>query len=83
MYPKRWGIETAYRIKKEDYLPKTTSKDFRVRLFYFLYTVLMYNLWFLADILVWLELYNEIGKYRIVKSKFFRAIFKMTISDPG
>jgi putative transposase len=83
MYPKRWGIETAYRIKKEDYLPKTTSKDFRVRLFYFLYTVLMYNLWFLADILVWLELHNEIGKYRIVKSKFFRAIFKMTISDPG
>jgi hypothetical protein len=83
LYPKRWGIETAFRIKKEDYLPKTTSKDPKVRLFYFLYAVFMYNSWFLADILTWLEIHKKVGNYRILKSKFFRCVFKKILSDPG
>ena len=43
----------------------------------------MYNLWFLADVLVWIKMCDMVGTRRVVKSKFFREIFKMTFSDPG
>jgi putative transposase len=45
LYSKRWGIETSYRVKKHSYRPKTTSKNYIIRLFYFLFSVLLYNMW--------------------------------------
>ena len=44
LYSKRWGIETSYRVKKHSLRAKTTSKNYYVRLFYILFSVLMYNL---------------------------------------
>lgn len=81
LYSKRWGIETSYRVKKHSYRPKTTSKNYIIRLFYFLFSVLLYNLWILADLLIWLHLHGFIGKDHLVTSKLFGSIF-MTI-DPG
>jgi hypothetical protein len=49
-YSKRWGIETTYRVTKQDFLAKTTSKNPIVRLFYMLLAVCLYNLWQLANI---------------------------------
>lgn len=40
----RWGIETSYRVGK-GFRPKTTSKDLSVRLFFFIFSMLMYNVW--------------------------------------
>jgi len=37
LYRKRWGIETSYRVKK-DLRAKTTSKNYKIRLMYFLYS---------------------------------------------
>lgn len=51
LYGRRWGVETSYRVKKHSYLPKTTSKNYLIRLFYFMFSALLYNLWILADIL--------------------------------
>lgn len=51
LYGKRWGIETSYRVVK-DFAPKTTSKKYIVRLFYFLFSVCFYNIWVLANILL-------------------------------
>lgn len=51
LYSKRWGIETSYRVKKE-FRPKTTSKNYIIRLFYFLYSVCLYNLWQLVNIAI-------------------------------
>lgn len=51
LYSKRWGIETSYRVKK-DFRPKTTSKNYIIRLFYFLYSVCLYNLWQLVNIAI-------------------------------
>ncbi|MEM3098821.1 MAG: hypothetical protein QXU32_08915, partial [Nitrososphaerales archaeon] len=45
----RWGIETSYRLI-EQFMPKTTSKRYEVRLFYFLFAVWMYNLWIMFNI---------------------------------
>jgi putative transposase len=80
-YDKRWGIETSYRVKKHSFRAKTTSKNYHIRLFYFLFSVLMYNLWILADMLVWFYLYSFIGEDHKVASKYFGTIF-ISI-DPG
>jgi len=71
LYGKRWGVETSYRIKKHSYLPKTTSKNYLIRLFHFMFSVLLYNLWILADILIWLALFGLVRADHLVTSKLF------------
>lgn len=44
LYAKRWGIETAFREMK-NFRPKTTSKNYVIRWFYFLFSMCLYNLW--------------------------------------
>jgi len=81
LYGKRWGIETSYRVKKHSYLPKTTSKNYYIRLFYFMFSVLLYNLWILADVLLWLALYGKVEEDHLITSKLFGTML-YTI-DPG
>lgn len=81
LYGKRWGIETSYRVKKHSYLPKTTSKNYLIRLFYFMFSVLLYNLWILADILIWLALFGIIKEDHLVTSKYFGTVLYTV--DPG
>lgn len=50
-YRRRWGIETSYR-KVGEFLPRTSSPTFSVRLFYFLFAVALYNLWVLVNLLL-------------------------------
>lgn len=50
-FRRRWGIETSYR-QIGDFLPRTSSPTFSVRLFYFLFAVALYNLWMLANVLL-------------------------------
>lgn len=51
-YRDRWTIENEYKSIKEHFLPRTTSSDYRVRLFYFVAAVLMYNVWRLTNLLL-------------------------------
>jgi hypothetical protein len=44
LYKRRWGIETSYR-KIREFLPKTTSRSWVVRVFNFLLACLIYNAW--------------------------------------
>jgi IS4 transposase len=44
MYKRRWGIETSYR-KVREFLPKTTSRSWLVRIFNFIFARLIYNVW--------------------------------------
>jgi putative transposase len=81
LYGKRWGIETSYKVKKHSFLPKTTSKNYLIRIFYFLFSVLLYNLWLLADILIWLAVFGEVKQDHLITSKYFGTIL-YTI-DPG
>jgi len=81
LYSKRWGIETSYRVKKHSFRAKTTSKNYLIRLFYFLFSVLMYNLWILADVLIWLHLFGKVGEKHLLTSKYFGSVL-MAI-DPG
>jgi hypothetical protein len=48
LYNQRWGIETGYRMYNQ-FLMKTTSRNYTIRLFYFLFACLMYNAWVLYN----------------------------------
>lgn len=50
-FRRRWGIETSYR-KVTEFLPKTASPTFSVRLFYFSVASVLYNLWVLANLFI-------------------------------
>lgn len=47
-YRRRRGIETSYRVLRE-FLPKSRSRRFSVRLFYFLFAITLYNVWVLVN----------------------------------
>jgi hypothetical protein len=44
LFKTRWGIETSYRVSNQ-FLIKTTSRNYIVRLFYYLFACLVYNAW--------------------------------------
>ena len=84
IYSKRWGIETSYRVKK-DFRPKTTSKNYVIRLFYFLFSVCLYNLWELVNVI--LALVKQIDpKTPVIAAKLFGTIlfrvFGLSGADP-
>jgi len=72
LYSKRWGIETSYRVKK-DFRPKTTSKNYVIRLFYFMFSVCLYNLWELVNVV--LALVDRIDlEIPVIAAKLFGTI---------
>lgn len=77
-YDKRWGIETSYRVKKYSFRPKTTSKNYFIRFFYFMFSVLMYNLWILLDIILCILIFRMKQARHIITSKLFATIFWIT-----
>jgi hypothetical protein len=50
-YSRQWGIENSHKTIK-DFLAWTTSKKFSVRLFYFGFAVLLYDVWLLVDLII-------------------------------
>ncbi len=74
-YRKRWGIETSYRVKKEAFRPKTTSKNYAIRLFFFLFSVCLYNLWILINIVLGVVLYRRKPEKPLVTAKKFGNLF--------
>ena len=74
-YRKRWCIETCYRVKKEAFRPKTTSKNYAIRLFFFLFSVCFYNLWILVNIVLGLVLYRGKPEKPLVTAKMFGNLF--------
>ncbi|MFH0751973.1 MAG: hypothetical protein V1914_00045 [archaeon] len=71
VYGKRWGIETGYRLKAQDFKPRTTAKNYTLRLFYFLFTAMLYNLWVLTNICVGVQLYGRVPEKPLITAKRF------------
>ncbi len=85
-YSKRWYIETSYRNLEHDFKPRTTSKNYCIRLFYFLFSVCLYNLWVLTNICVSLNVYNRVPTKPIITAKLFCLILhrvQVEYVDPG
>jgi putative transposase len=75
LYGRRWGIETSYRVTKYSFFSRTTSKNYRIRFFYFMFSVLLYNLWILIDILIWLALFGVIKEKHLLKARYFGTVW--------
>ena len=82
-YSKRWGIETKYRQLEHDFKPKTTSKNHHIRLFYFLFSTCLYNLWVLINICISLTLHSRIVEKPIISSKLFAVVLYKAQVDLG
>ena len=83
LYGRRWDIESGYRVNKNNFFPKTTSKNYKVRLFYFLFSILLYNCWMMVNVVVSIHLLGEIlGKKMISSQVFLSAWYKARV-DPG
>ncbi|MFH1229708.1 MAG: transposase [Candidatus Aenigmatarchaeota archaeon] len=83
LYSKRWGIETSYRAKKE-LRARTTSKNYIVRLFYFLFSALLYNIWILIDGIISKSLLGKTIATHLVTGKMFATIlFGIVGADSG
>ena len=60
-YSWRWQIESEYKTIKKHFLPTTASRDYRVRLLYFVIGVVMYNVWRLTNLLLREALSVDLG----------------------
>lgn len=74
MFNKRWGIETSYRLINQ-FLIKTTSLQYVVRLFQYLFACIVYNTW---------VLYNEKEPNPVIqfKLKLFAILLHPTKGEP-
>lgn len=86
LYSKRWGIEISYRNIEHDFKPRTTSRNYHIRLFYFLFSACLFNLWVLANICIGLLIYGRVPKKPIITAKMFTTILyriQEDYFDPG
>jgi len=82
-YSKRWGIETSYRNLDHDFKAKTTSKNYHIRLFYFLFSIVLYNLWVLVNIVVSMKLFGRLRDKPIITAKLFAVVlYRVSYEDP-
>ena len=81
-YSRRWGIENSYKTIK-DFLAWTTSKDFSVRLFYFGFAVLLYDMWLLVDLIVQTSLDIEHRYKPRVTAKRFLNLARKQLAGIG
>ncbi len=86
MYSKRWGIETSYRNLDHDFKPRTTSKNYLIRLFYFVFSCFLYNLWVIVNICISFKRDGVVCKKPIITAKRFAIILyqvKMDFDNGG
>ncbi|MDD5331477.1 MAG: transposase [Candidatus Nanoarchaeia archaeon] len=82
-YSARWGIETKYRQLEHDFKPRTTSKNFHIRLFYFLFSTCLFNLWVLVNLCVSLAIYGRLIDKPLISSKLFAVVlYRVAYEDP-
>ena len=62
-YANRWCIENEYWAIKQEFLARTSSTNHELRIYYFVFGILMYNVWRLADVLLKASVTREITDY--------------------
>ena len=79
-YRRRWGIETGYRVQNQ-VKAKTTSTNFTVRLVYRMLSVVLYNAWVLANIMLAIILGIELRR-PIIKLTELKRVIRLRIEWP-
>ena len=79
LFKRRWGIETSYRVENT-FRPKTTSKSPVVRLFYFMFSVCVYNLWVIANLILSLAS-AAVSEKPIITAKMFIIAMQADLAE--
>jgi len=79
LFKRRWGIETSYRVEN-NFRPKTTSKSPVVRLFYFMFSVCIYNLWVIANVILSLAS-AAVSEKPIITAKMFIIAMQTDLAE--
>ncbi len=81
LYSRRWTIETAYRDKKRNAFARTTSTNYVARLFYFAFSVLLYNVWNIAKFLLITEIKFDAASKKIMSLfSFLQRLYSIEIT---
>jgi IS4 transposase len=80
-YRRRWGIETGYR-DIERMRAKTTSRKNSIRILYFMYSILLYNAWLLANLMLASRLFKHLER-PIIELAVMAAYFGMMLRKCG
>ena len=81
LYSRRWTIETGYRDEKRNAFARTTSTDYRVRFFYFAFSVMLYNAWNSIKYLLVLETDPETIRRKIISLfSFIQKLYSIEIT---
>ena len=78
IYRRRWDCEIAFE-SLEEFVPRTSSKNYRVRLHNFVFAALIYNLWRLTDYLVKVAMGRDIRSPPVLTGKAFCRALEETI----
>ncbi len=87
-YRLRWGIETAYRMLKHDFMPKSATPMRNQRVFLFNWAILLNNMWMGANVLAAaserdyvpheadesLQVKDDQGNYEYTANEFMTAL---------
>ena len=78
-FRRRWGIETSYRVE-DDFKPKTTSTKPAVRLYYFLFSVCVYNIWVITNMILSIVI-GMIFDKPLITAKRLIVLLQMSIME--
>jgi len=81
MYSRRWNIETGFRVIKHEFMAKTTSKRYRLRMFMFTFSLLLYNIWVIVNAALNRILYGRQEGLRLISAKLFMFKFYQAYTD--
>lgn len=81
MYSRRWGIETSYRVKHQ-FRAKTRTKKYEPRIFLFLFSVCLYNLWVLVNYQVTKRFGSDSNIYMTAKTFTDRMAKILPLPEP-
>ncbi len=76
-YDYRWEIESGYKSVKR-FMAATTSKNFVLRFFYFVFACLLYSIWRAVDLLVQIDVTGEYERSPIVTANTVLTLLKRT-----
>jgi len=82
LYSKRWGIETAHRVE-DDFRIYTTTKNGFIRYFFFVISVLIYNLWVWVNLTFGVDgiIYVKVDELRQLLMKMFEDFWRWLSSS--
>lgn len=80
IYGRRWNIENFYRDGKGNFLIRTKTKIFKVRLFFFLLAALLYNLWQLVKLIMRRDITAQKWKISVCELLYSRANISYTLT---